>query len=112
MILKLINQYGTHIISPPVFYHVQLVDILGVARGNNAFLRNRVLKTCAPVYHLPVCARAPIQANKPQFIIRLVCVLMYHLPINMTLTQMGTSLSGAVSSLLSVITVGLFVFVP
>jgi hypothetical protein len=43
------------------------------------FLRNRVLKTRAPVYHLPVCARAPIQANKPQFIIRLVRVLTYHL---------------------------------
>jgi hypothetical protein len=28
-----------------------------------AFLCNRVLKTRAPVYHLPVCARAPIQGN-------------------------------------------------
>jgi hypothetical protein len=64
VILKLIDQYGTYILSPPVLYHVQFVDILGVVRGNEAFLRNRVLKTRAPVYHLPVCVRAPIQANK------------------------------------------------
>jgi hypothetical protein len=70
---------------------------LGVARGNEAFLRNCVLKTRAPVYHLPVCARAPIQANK---------TLVHYPPCSgpdlsfdnhTTLTQMRPSLSGAVS---------------
>jgi hypothetical protein len=97
VILKLIDQYGTYILSPPVFYHVQFVDILGVAQGNEAFLRNRVLRTRVPVYHLPVCAPAPIQANKPQFIIRLVLRPDVLFDKYTTLTQMRPSLSGAVS---------------
>jgi hypothetical protein len=66
--------------------------------GREAFLPNRVLKTCAPVYHIPVCACAPIQASKTSVHYPPCLRPDVSFDKHTTLTQIRPSLSGAVSN--------------